>query len=260
MSARATEDGVFKFGDLSIGYRRAGEGQALILLHGFFGDCRVWRPQLEELSDDFAVVAWDAPGAGRSSDPAQAFRMPEYADCLAGLIEFLGLEQPCVVGLSFGATLALKLFWRHPEVPRGLVLAGAYAGWAGSLPAEVVEQRLKQTIPDLDLPAEQVVAKYIPGLLTQAASPSVFNEVAAIMRDFHPAGMKTMVRSLAEANLRDVLPRRIVERNPLLGIELPPNDEKPRTRVANADEAVGSSGPMSSSTATGSSCGRRRVS
>jgi integrase len=32
--------------------------------------------------------------------------------------------------------------------------------------------------------------------------------------------------------------RRIVERNPLLGIELPPNDEKPRTRVANADEAA----------------------
>ena len=32
--------------------------------------------------------------------------------------------------------------------------------------------------------------------------------------------------------------RRIVERNPLLGVELPPNDEKPRTRVANADEAA----------------------
>ena len=32
--------------------------------------------------------------------------------------------------------------------------------------------------------------------------------------------------------------RRLVERNPLLGIELPPNDEKPRTRVANADEAA----------------------
>jgi pimeloyl-ACP methyl ester carboxylesterase len=87
------------------------------------------------------------------------------------------------------------------------VLAGAYVGWAGSLPPEAVEQRLKQTIPDLDLPADQVVTKYISGLLTQAASPSVLNEVAAIMRDFHPAGMKTMVRSLAEANLRDLLPR-----------------------------------------------------
>lgn len=32
--------------------------------------------------------------------------------------------------------------------------------------------------------------------------------------------------------------RRIVERNPLLGVELPPNDEKPRTRVADADEAA----------------------
>jgi pimeloyl-ACP methyl ester carboxylesterase len=207
MSARATEEGVVKFGDLRVGYSLAGEGRPLVLLHGFFGDSRVWRPQLEELSDEFAVVAWDAPGAGRSSDPPETFRMPEYAECLAGLIGFLGLERPCVVGLSFGATLALELFRRHPEVPRALVLAGAYAGWAGSLPPDVVEQRLSQTIPDLDLPADHVVAKYIPGLLTPAASRAVFNEVAAIMRDFHPAGMKAMTRSLAEANLREVLPR-----------------------------------------------------
>ena len=131
MSAGATEDGVVRFGDLRVGYSLAGEGQALVLLHGFFGDSRVWRPQLEELSDEFAVVAWDAPGAGRSADPAETFRMPEYADCLAGFIGFLGLERPCVVGLSFGATLALELFRRHPEVPRALVLVGAYAGWAG---------------------------------------------------------------------------------------------------------------------------------
>jgi pimeloyl-ACP methyl ester carboxylesterase len=207
MTTRVTEDGVFKFGGLRIGYSLAGEGQALVLLHGFFGDSRVWRPQFEGLSDEFAVVAWDAPGAGRSSDPAETFRMTEYAECLAGLIEFLGLEQPCIVGLSFGATLALELFRSHPEVPRALVLAGAYAGWAGSLPPEVVEQRLGETIPDLDMPADRVVAKYIPGLLTRAASPAVFNEVAAIMRDFHRAGMKTMTRSLAEADLRDVLPR-----------------------------------------------------
>lgn len=97
--------------------------------------------------------------------------MPEYADCLAGFIEFLGLEQPCVVGLSLGATLALELFRRHPEVPRALVLAGAYAGWTGSLPPEAVEQRLKQTIPDLDLPADQVVAKYVSGLLTNSSRP-----------------------------------------------------------------------------------------
>jgi pimeloyl-ACP methyl ester carboxylesterase len=45
---------------LSIAYRRAGTESSLVLLHGFFGDSRSWRPQLEQLSDGFDVVAWDA--------------------------------------------------------------------------------------------------------------------------------------------------------------------------------------------------------
>jgi pimeloyl-ACP methyl ester carboxylesterase len=36
------------------------------------------------LSDEFTVVAWDVPGAGRSSDPPDSFTLPDYAECLAG--------------------------------------------------------------------------------------------------------------------------------------------------------------------------------
>src|SRR5438309_1093550 len=81
---------------LRVGYRSAGDGPPLVLLHGFFGDSRVWRAQLEDLSDEYLVVAWDAPGAGLSSDPPEIFRMAEYADCLASFIAALELEQPHV--------------------------------------------------------------------------------------------------------------------------------------------------------------------
>ncbi len=195
---------------LRIAYERAGQGPPLVLLHGFFGDARVWRPQLNAFSDNYEVVAWDTPGCGQSSDPLETFRMPDYAKCLAGFIEALGLERPHVLGLSFGSTLALELYRRNPQLPRTLVLAAAYAGWTGSLPADVVEQRLRQTIPDLDLPADQVVAKYnSPGLLSELAPAAVLVENARIMSGFHPPGMKTMVRALAEADLRDVL--RLIE-------------------------------------------------
>jgi pimeloyl-ACP methyl ester carboxylesterase len=62
---------------LEIAYEQAGEGPSLVLLHGALSDARVWRQQIEELSDEFTVVAWDAPGAGRSSDPAEPFGMVE---------------------------------------------------------------------------------------------------------------------------------------------------------------------------------------
>lgn len=133
--------------------------------------------------------------------------MPDYARCLEGFLKVLGLERPHVLGLSFGSTLALELYRQNPALPRALILTSAYAGWTGSLPADVIEERLRQTIPDLDLPPDQVAARYnSPGLLSEFAPEAVLAENAKIISDFHPSGMKTMVRALAEADLRDVLP------------------------------------------------------
>jgi pimeloyl-ACP methyl ester carboxylesterase len=66
-------------GSLSIAFEWMGEGVVpLVLLHGGVSDSREWRQQLEGLSDHFAVVAWNAPGCGRSSDPPADFLMLDY--------------------------------------------------------------------------------------------------------------------------------------------------------------------------------------
>ena len=192
---------------LRIAYERVGEGPPLVLLHGGLSDSREWRRQLAALSNEFTVIAWDAPGCGQSSDPPETFRLPAYADCLAAFIDALGLEQPHVLGLSFGAGLALELYRRHPIVPRTLALASAYAGWAGSLPAEVVEERLQQIVREVDLPPDQWIPRWLPGLFTEAAPQEVIRDMVAIMSACHPAGVRAMARAFAEADLRDVLPR-----------------------------------------------------
>ena len=190
---------------LRVAYRRAGSGPALVCVHGGLGDSRDWRRQLDGLGDEFTVVAWDAPGCGGSDDPPESFRLPEYADCLAGFLAALGLERPHVCGLSFGGGLALELYRRHPRVPRSLVLASAYAGWAGSLPPEVVRERVERALREAELPPEQWVRGYLPGLFTSSAPPELLEEAAAIMLDVRRAGMRAMVRGFAEADLRDVL-------------------------------------------------------
>jgi pimeloyl-ACP methyl ester carboxylesterase len=193
--------------EVQIAYRRAGQGPPLVLLHGGLSDSREWRRQLDGLSDEFDVVAWDAPGCGDSSDPPETFRLPDYADCLAGFIEALGLARPHVGGLSFGAGLALELYRRHSALPRSLVLASAYAGWAGSLRADVVEERLRQVLHEAELPPEQVARAWVPSLFSESVPSELVEEVVAIMSDARPAGMRAMARSFAEADLRDVLPR-----------------------------------------------------
>ena len=190
-----------------IAYERKGEGPPLILLHGYVGDSREWRRQIDGLSDEFTVVAWDAPGCGRSSDSPETFRLPDYADCLAAFVDALGLGRPHMVGLSFGGGLALELYRRHPTIPMTLVLASAYAGWAGSLPADVVDQRLQQNLRQADLPPGQFVRAMIPTLFSQSAPAELVDEFAASMSEFHPAGFRAGARALAEADLRDVLPR-----------------------------------------------------
>lgn len=195
-----------KIGGFRIAFQRKGEGIPLVLLHGALSDSREWHRQLDELSDDFTVVAWDAPGCGRSDDPPETFRLPDYADCLAAFIEEIGLVRPHVLGLSFGGGLALELYRRHPAIPRSLILASAYAGWAGSLPPEVVEERLQQGLLQSGLPPEQVVEMWIPTLFTKSVSTDVIKETAAIMSEFHPIGMRAMLLAFAEADLRDMLP------------------------------------------------------
>lgn len=198
--------GQVQVGELRISYERAGEGPALVILPGGGFGSRTWRGQLAGLSDEFTVVVWEAPGTGGSSDPPEDFRLPDYADCLAGFVDALGLERPHVLGLSFGGALALELYRRAPGLPRSLVLASAYAGWAGSLPVDVVAARLDTVLRWAELPPDQLARAWIPSLLTEAAPADMVEEVAASMADIRPVGVRVMARSGAEADLRDVLP------------------------------------------------------
>lgn len=192
---------------LSIAYERAGVGPPVVLLHGILQDSRVWRDQLDDLSDEFTVVAWDAPGCGRSPDPPDSWRLPDYGDCLVGFVEATGLRAAHLLGLSWSSGLVLQAYRSRPAVARSLVLTGGYAGWAGSLPPDLVRQRLERAEREADLPPETWVPGWLPGLLTPSAPAALVEDVAATMSEFHPAGYRVMARAFAEADLRAVLPR-----------------------------------------------------
>jgi pimeloyl-ACP methyl ester carboxylesterase len=79
---------------LRIAYRRSGTGPALVLLHGFAADGRVWRTQIDDFSRDFDVIAWDAQGCGQSNDTPEDFSMEDSARCLLALLDAAGVEAP----------------------------------------------------------------------------------------------------------------------------------------------------------------------
>jgi pimeloyl-ACP methyl ester carboxylesterase len=193
---------------IRIAYRRRGDGEPLVLLHGGPSNGREWRAQLDGLSDAFTVVAWDMPGTGGSDDPPASFLPRDYAECLAQLLAAVGLDRPHVLGLSFGSGLALELYRWHPEIPRSLILASAYAGWSGSLPPEVAAQRKARMLQLIELSPEEWADEWLKTLLTPAASPEARAELASILAEFHPEGQRHLLTSgWPEHDVRDVLPR-----------------------------------------------------
>lgn len=190
---------------LRVTYERAGRGPTVVLLHGILSDSRDWRPQLEGLADDFDVVAWDAPGCGRSSDPPETFTAEDFAKTLVRFLAALGLDRPHVLGLSWGSGLALEAFRQKPDLWRSIVLASAYAGWKGSLPSDEVARRLDQVLRESTMPPAEFVPGWIPGLLTPTAPAALVSEVIGIMSEFHPTGYRAMALAFAALDLRPIL-------------------------------------------------------
>jgi len=188
-----------------IAYQRAGDGPPLVLVHGATSDGRLWQPQLEDLADEFTVVAWDEPGAGGSSDVPADFKLADYADCLAALIEHLDLGAAHVAGLSWGGTVILELYRRRPELVATLILMDTYAGWKGSLPEEEVRARAELTRQMLETPPS-TFAPVLPGLFAGDPPTEYLQLLEDVGGAVRPESMQVELTLMAETDLNEVLP------------------------------------------------------
>jgi pimeloyl-ACP methyl ester carboxylesterase len=106
-------------------YIEQGKGVAVIFVHGGLDDYRVWQPQMEVFSQRYRTVSYSR----RYNYPnLRVSARSDYsaivdADDLAGFIRKLKLAPAHIVGVSYGAYVALFLAARHPELVRSLVLS-----------------------------------------------------------------------------------------------------------------------------------------
>jgi 3-oxoadipate enol-lactonase len=102
-------------------YEDVGTGPAVVLIHGFSLDMRMWDPQMRDLAAGFRVIRYDARGFGASGplDPAVPY---SHATDLLALLDHLSVEQAALVGFSFGGQVALTTALLAPARMRALVL------------------------------------------------------------------------------------------------------------------------------------------
>jgi pimeloyl-ACP methyl ester carboxylesterase len=106
-------------------YRSAGQGRPIVALHGNGGSMFDMQHLAEAAADEFRIILFDRPGAGYSDRPAEPITPEVQARLIHSALVELGVEQPMLLGHSWGAGLALTYASLYPdEVAAVITLAG----------------------------------------------------------------------------------------------------------------------------------------
>ncbi|MEA3338288.1 MAG: alpha/beta hydrolase [Chloroflexota bacterium] len=112
--------------DIELWFEREGHGRPVIFLHAFAITGKMWFPQALALTAaGYDVVCVDQRGHGRSSSPPGPYTIPQMAEDIHRFITSLNLKEVCVVGLSMGGRVALRLALDYPRDVAALVLVSA---------------------------------------------------------------------------------------------------------------------------------------
>jgi 3-oxoadipate enol-lactonase len=114
-----------------IAYESTGSGEAVVLIHAFSVDRRMWAPQSAFLEGRFQVVRYDLRGHGESAAPSAPYTT--YDD-LRSVLDALKIDRATLIGLSAGAEIAVDFALVHPGRVRRLVLASP--GLGGYVPSD----------------------------------------------------------------------------------------------------------------------------
>jgi len=177
--------------------RDAGAGRAILLLHAFPLNSRMWEPQLHALAANARCLAPDLPGFGLSAPPTNAPSLDDYARLVMGVLETLGVDRVVIVGLSMGGYLAFRLVTELGPRLAGLVLADTRATPDTDAGA-TARHRLAAEVEarGVDAAADEFVPKLI-GATTQRRQRELLDRVRAIVRENTPAGVAAALRAMA---------------------------------------------------------------
>jgi pimeloyl-ACP methyl ester carboxylesterase len=134
---------------LRLSTMEAGEGQAVLALHGLGATKGSFLPTVVGLSDRFRVIAVDQPGFGDSDKPiGAAYDAAFFAREALNLLDALELESVCLVGNSLGGRVALELGMSHPARVHRIALLAPALAWRRGRPWLPL---LRLTRPELGL-------------------------------------------------------------------------------------------------------------
>lgn len=124
---------------LNLNYICEGEGENVILLHGWGANIQTMLPIHNHLKDRFKVYTLDLPGFGESDEPTEVWGSHDYADFVKKFIDKLDMKEVTLVGHSHGGRVSIVLSSSFPKLVKRMILIDS----AGIIPKRKLKYYVK---------------------------------------------------------------------------------------------------------------------
>ncbi len=178
----------------------SGDGECLVLIHGFGENLNVWYWQLPALAGRYRVLTYDVRGFGQTSMGKGPYSVALLAQDLSELLKTLKIDSACVLGFSMGGRIALEFALRYPRSVERLILANT--GVETSARPEMTRHREVMTglLQQGDIEViSRVMAKgsFSPGFAER--DPTTLQRCMDIRRQSDPAKYLSIMKAVDEA-------------------------------------------------------------
>lgn len=140
-----------RINEVDIHYIQYGQKQAqtLVFLHGWGQNIAMMQPIADPFQEDYNIVIIDLPGYGKSSEPTYAWTVSDYVACIHELLEILNIENPILIGHSFGGKISLLYASCYP-VMKLVLLASPFKKEIEKLSLKTKTLKTLKKVPGLN--------------------------------------------------------------------------------------------------------------
>lgn len=128
-----------KIDGININYTEQGSGEAVLFLHGWGSNIKLWQGLIDTVSPAYKALALDMPGFGESEEPPAPWSVDDYVDFVLKFMATYNPKSVILVGHSFGGRVIIKMLQRQlPFEVKKIILIDS----AGIKPKRTFKQKL----------------------------------------------------------------------------------------------------------------------
>lgn len=176
-------------------YQRTGSGKPIVLIHGLLGSQQIWSRVVPLLADEFEVITLDLPGHGGSPVPAGVATMRDGAAQVVETLTALGVQDPVVVGHSWGGYVTAEMIGEFPQAMRAaaIIYSQPYAD-----PPEKQQSRTEAITRFENEPWEDVVRDLFPVYVADYDPPQILEEAIEITKQATVEGARFALSTIRD--------------------------------------------------------------